>query len=99
MKAKDLLKWIIDESALDRLNWTGVDRVGIDDDPEFGGKKKYIETFFGVKTDLDIPTGDYLYIWEDCIGDKSLKELRDLADEIYELDKDGTKIYLVRFED
>lgn len=99
MKAKVLLNWFIDSFAEGRISTTGIDRIGIDDDPEFGGKKEFIETFFGVKTDLDIPTGDYLYIWVDCIGDESLKELRDLADKIYELDNDGTKIYLVRIED
>jgi len=92
MKAKDLLKWIIDESAYQRLNWTGIDRIIYDADFDF-------ERFFGTVPPKDMPFGDYLYIWDDCIGDLSLKELRNLADEIYELEVNGEKIYLVRIED
>ena len=92
MKAKDFLKWIIDESSSERLDWTGIDRIIYDADFDF-------EKFFGVKNDLNIPFGDYLYIWDDCIGDLSLKELRNLADEIYEVKVTGQKIYLVRIED
>lgn len=92
MKAKDLLKWIIDESSFDRLNWTGIDRIIYNADFDF-------EKFFNIVSPKDMPSGDYIYIWEDCIGDSSLKELRDLADKIYELECDGDKIYLVRIED
>lgn len=94
MKAKDLLKWIIDESAFERLDWTGIDRIIYDADFDF-------EKFFHTHTVplKDMPFGDYLYIWEDCIGDISLSELRDLADKIYELETNGEKLYLVRIED
>lgn len=92
MKAKDLLKWIIDESTYQRLNWTGIDRIIYDADFDF-------ERFFKAVPPKDMPFGGYLYIWDDCIGDLSLKELRNLADEIYELETNGEKIYLVRIED
>lgn len=92
MKAKDLLKWIIDEFALERINPTGVDRIIYDADFDS-------ETFFRAVMPKDMPFGDYLYIWDDCIGDLSLKELKSLADEIYELEVNGGKIYLVRIED
>lgn len=92
MKAKDLLKWIIDESTNQRLNWIGIDRIIFDADFDF-------ERFFRAVPPKDMPFGDYLYIWDDCIGDLSLKELRNLADEIYELEVNEGKIYLVRIED
>lgn len=92
MKAKDLLKWIIDETTFDRLIWTGIDRIIYDADYDF-------DRFFKTVPPKDMPFGDYLYIWDDCIGDLSLKELNTLADEIYEMECDGEKIYLVRIED
>lgn len=92
MKAKDLLKWIIDESSYERLNWTGIERIIYDAGFDF-------EKYFHAVPPKDMPFGDYLYIWEDCIGDSSLKELRDLADKIYELECGGEKIYLVSIED
>lgn len=107
MKAKELLKFIVDnqistedsqiieiDDAKDFPNNGGIERM------EFESQSDWLETFFGCKkVDKEIPAGDYIYFYSNNVDSSAdwFKTFLSFAEII--LDCDGDLAYLIRIED
>ena len=98
MKAKDLLKWIVNNDVCTDSMGT----VEVDEDFDFNG-------YFGYEPAVvKVPEGEYLYIYTDGVSDADLNRLGEVPNEDFvsivtdnEDKRNGgvAMIYLIKLED
>ena len=90
MQCKDLLKWVLGAN----IEPTGINWVEIKEEDQLD----FMQTFFGEHESVNVPAGEYMYVWGDCVGEESLAELCDLCDPIVLKLKDDDVIYLIKMD-
>lgn len=95
MKAKDFLKWLIENDI--EITCGAVDYIDVPVGNVIQTQGEFLEMFFGAdNVNRKIPAGDYVYIWETEENKKPLQNIREKAEII--LVNDGDNIWLFHID-